>query len=249
MIWASILLLSLRLCTRTFDSAKEREREREKERERERSFPREQATRRFPGSGVSGVSSRKRFNRTSCHRRRLRERWGAELAEKERLALKAFAERETCVRNGPRPRSRRARRIVEERSAAFFRTIDARQNFLSLSLSLSLYVSIASNLPLSRAAILRQQRQRAAYVTLHLHNAAANCQCSLRFENKICAAVPRRNGRVYEHTPASDRGSKCLRGARGEGRTKRGGVRRDSGASTWKPAGSVGGNRRCREGA
>ena len=157
--------------------------------------------------------------------------------EKERLALKAFAERETCVRNGPRPRSRRVERIVEERSAAFFRTIDARQNFLSLSLS------IASNPPLSRGAILRQQRQRAAYVTLHLHNAAANCQCSLRFENKICAAVPRRNGRVYEHTPASrPRLQVSPRGGQGRGKN-------ETSASTWKPAGSVGGNWRPREGA
>ena len=209
------------------------------ERERERSFPREQATRRFPGSGVPGVSSRKRFNRTSRHRR-LRERWGAELAR--------HGEGTTGVKS-----VRRKRDVCQERAASSqqesrahrrraFRCIfpnDRRPTKLSLSLSLS----IASNPPLSRGAILRQQRQRAAYVTLHLHNAAANCQCSLRFENKICAAVPRRNGRVYEHTPASrPRLQVSPRGGQGRGKN-------ETSASTWKPAGSVGGNWRPREGA
>lgn len=51
----------------------------------------------------------------------------------------------------------------------------------------------------------RGEAARRAYVTPHLHNAAANCQCG-RFENKICAAVPRRKGGALREAA---RGSWC----------------------------------------
>lgn len=62
-------------------------------------------------------------------------------------------------------------------SAAFFRTIDARQNFRP-SLSSSLYFLPSSPfLVLPFFAMEGEKAARRAYVTLHLHNAAANCQC------------------------------------------------------------------------
>lgn len=71
---------------------------------------------------------------------------------------------------------------------AFFRTIDARQNFRAPFFSL-----FSLLLPFFATSGGRGEAARRAYVTPHLHNAAANCQCG-RFENKICAAVPRRKG-------------------------------------------------------
>lgn len=62
-------------------------------------------------------------------------------------------------------------------SAAFFRTIDARQNFRP-SLPSSLYFLPSSPfLVLPFFAMEGEKAARRAYVTLHLHNAAANCQC------------------------------------------------------------------------
>ena len=134
MILAPILPLFLGLCT--FDSASvhvcvcERERDRFRASKQLEDFQ-DPVSLEYPLENVSIVP----HATAACGNDGARS---SRDTEKERLALKAFAERETCVRNGPRPRSRRVERIVEERSAAFFRTIDARQNFLSLSLYLSL---------------------------------------------------------------------------------------------------------------
>lgn len=85
-------------------------------------------------------------------------------------------------------------------SAPFFRTIDARQNFRA---PFSIFPPPSLLLPF--LATSGGGAARCAYVTPHLHNAAANCQCG-RFENKICAAVPRRKGGALREAA---RGSWC----------------------------------------
>lgn len=80
--------------------------------------------------------------------------------------------------------------------SALFRAIERLQNLrLPTSVSPST-ASRPSSPPSSKSsligglerAVVARARER-AYVTAHLHNAAANCQCGHSFENKICTAV------------------------------------------------------------
>lgn len=122
---------------------------------------------RIPGRRyVPRVSSRKRFFDRSPGLVALRVR-GRSRAEPK--AKRELAGRETRFLAAGDP--------DRADSAAFFRTIDARQNFRP-SLSSSLYFLPSSPfLVLPFFAMEGEKAARRAYVTLHLHNAAANCQC------------------------------------------------------------------------